>query len=130
MTSIDPGAAKLATIAIPEIPRDGDDPVFREPWEARAFAIALALHDRGLFTWTEWASALAHQIKQAHGKGDLDTGENYYRHWLATLESLVAAKQIATASVLHRYRDAWNHAAERTLHGQPIELTQEDFGSV
>ena len=128
MTSIDPGAAKLATSAIPGIPRDGDDPVFREPWEARAFAITLALYARGLFTWTEWASALAHQIKQAQAEGDFDTGENYYRHWLVTLERLVAAKDIATANVLHRYRDAWDHAAERTSHGQPIELTQEDFG--
>ena len=129
MTSIDPGSVKLATIAIPEIPRDGDDPVFREPWEARAFAIALALHDRGLFTWAEWASALAHQIKQAQAEGDFDTGENYYRHWLATLESLVAAKDIATAGALHRYKEAWDHAADRTPHGQPIELTKEDFGS-
>jgi len=128
MTSIDPGAVKLLTATIPEIPRAGDDPVFREPWEARAFAIAMALHDRGLFTWTEWASALAQQIKQAQAKGDIDTGENYYRHWLATLESLVSAKGIAPASVLHRYRDAWDHAAERTPHGQPIELIEEDFG--
>lgn len=128
MTSIDPGSVKLLTATIPEIPRDGDDPVFREPWEARAFAIALALHGRGLFTWTEWASALAYQIKQAEAKGDIDTGKNYYRHWLATLESLVSAKDIAPPSVLHRYRDAWDHAAERTSHGQSIELTEEDFG--
>lgn len=129
MMSISSGAAKLATTAIPEIPRDGDDPVFREPWEARAFAMALELQGRGLFSWTEWASALAQQIKQAQASGDRDTGENYYRHWLATLENLVTAKDIATASVLHRYRDAWDHAADRTPHGQPIELKPEDFVS-
>ena len=77
---------------MPGIPRDDDGPVFREPWEAQAFAMALALHERGLFTWTEWAAALADQIKRAQAAGDPDTGETYYRHWLATLEHLVAAK--------------------------------------
>ena len=71
--------------------------MFREPWEAQAFAMALALHERGLFTWTEWAAALADQIKRAQAAGDPDTGETYYRHWLATLEHLVAAKGVATS---------------------------------
>lgn len=125
--TIDRGAAMQAAAGVPGIPQDGDGPVFREPWEARAFAMALALHARGLFTWTEWAEALALEIKRAQAEGDADTGETYYRHWLATLERLVAAKNIAPAAVLHRYRDAWDHAADRTPHGQPIELTPEDF---
>lgn len=125
--TIDPRAAMQATVSVPGIPRDGDGPVFREPWEARAFAMALALHARGLFTWTEWADALAQQIKLAQAEGDADTGETYYRHWLATLEKLVAAKNIAPTGELHRYRDAWDHAADRTPHGQPIELMPEDF---
>jgi nitrile hydratase accessory protein len=120
-------AAARAITAVPEIPRDSDGPVFRAPWEAQAFAMALALHDRGLFTWTEWAGALADEIKRAQANGDPDTGETYYRHWLATLEHLVAAKGVATSETLHRYRDAWDHAADRTPHGEPIELTQEDF---
>ena len=113
---------------MPGIPRDDDGPVFREPWEAQAFAMALALHERGLFTWAEWAAALADQIKRAQAEGDPDTGETYYRHWLATLEHLVAAKGVATSETLHRYRDAWDHAADRTPHGAPIELTPADFG--
>lgn len=125
--TIDQRAAMQATASVPGIPRDDEGPVFREPWEARAFAMALALHARGLFTWTEWADALAQQIKLAQADGDPDTGETYYRHWLATLEKLVAAKDIAPASELHRYRDAWDHAADRTPHGQPIELAAEDF---
>jgi nitrile hydratase accessory protein len=125
--TIDPRAAMQATATIPGIPRDDEGPVFREPWEARAFAMALALHARGLFTWPEWAEALAQQIKFAQAAGDADTGETYYSHWLATLEKLVAAKNIAPASELHRYRDAWDHAADRTPHGQPIELTPQDF---
>jgi nitrile hydratase accessory protein len=121
-------ASAQAAKTVPGIPRDDDGPVFREPWEAQAFAMALALHGRGLFTWTEWAAALAAEIKRAQAAGDPDTGETYYRHWLATLEHLVTRKGVATSETLHRYRDAWDHAADRTPHGQPIELTAEDFG--
>src|SRR5258708_25583553 len=121
-------AAAVATSAVPGIPSDADGPVFREPWEAQAFAIALALHARGLFSWKEWAVALADEIKRAQANGDPDTGETYYRHWLATLEKLIAAKRVATSQTLDRYRDAWDHAADRTPHGSPIQLRAEDFG--
>jgi len=120
-------AAVQAIDALPGIPRDDGGPVFREPWEAQAFAMALALHGRGLFTWKEWAAALADEIRRAQQGGDPDNGETYYRHWLATLERVVAAKGVATSETLHRYRDAWDHAADRTQHGLPIELTPEDF---
>jgi len=125
---MDAQAALDATHSVPGIPRDADGPVFREPWEAHAFAMALALHERGLFTWTEWAAALAAEIKRAQAAGDPDTGETYYQHWLVTLETLVAAKGVTTSDVLHRYRDAWDHAADRTPHGAPIELMPGDFG--
>lgn len=124
---LDVEAARRATVALPGIPVDADGPVFREPWEAQAFAMALALHARGLFSWTEWAATLADEIRRAQAAGDADTGETYYRHWLATLERLVAEKGVATTATLHRYRDAWDHAADRTPHGQPIELIAEDF---
>ena len=120
-------AAARATGALPDIPRDDEGPVFREPWEAQAFAMALALHERGLFTWTEWAATLAVEIKRAQAAGDPDTGETYYRHWLATLERLIAEKGVTTPDTLHRYRDAWDHAADRTPHGTPIELKADDF---
>jgi nitrile hydratase accessory protein len=126
--SPDPHAADKATRALPGIPRDADGPVFREPWEAQAFAMALALHARGLFSWNEWAAALADQIRRAQANGDPDSGETYYRHWLATLEKLIAEKGITTAETLHRYREAWDHAADRTPHGSPIALKPEDFG--
>jgi len=125
--TIDPAAARRATDAVPGIPRDGQDPVFREPWEAQAFSMALALHQRGVFTWPEWAATLADEIKRAQAAGDPDTGETYYRHWLATLERLVAEKGIASHDTLARYRDAWDHAADRTPHGKPIELSPDDF---
>ena len=127
--TLDPQAADDATGAVPGIPRDADGPVFREPWEAQAFAMALALHARGLFTWNEWAAALTEEIKRAQKSGDPDSGETYYRHWLATLEKLISAKGVATSETLHRYRDAWDHAADRTPHGSPIVLTSADFGA-
>ena len=101
--------------------------MFREPWEAQAFSMALALQQRGLFTWSEWAAALGEEIKRAQAAGDPDTGETYYRHWLATLERLVAEKGVTSDDTLARYRDAWDHAADRTPHGTPIELRPDDF---
>ena len=127
MSGIDPTLARRATDAVPSIPRDSGGPIFREPWEAHAFAMALALHARGLFTWPEWAAVLAQEIKRAQAAGDPDTGETYYRHWLNALECIVAAKGLADAQTLARYRDAWVRAAERTTHGTPIVLEPEDF---
>jgi nitrile hydratase accessory protein len=125
--ALDRAAGLEATAALPDLPRDDDGPVFREPWEAQAFAMALALHARGLFTWREWADALARQIERAQASGDPDTGETYYRHWLATLEQLVAEKGAASSHALRRTRDAWDRACDRTPHGLPIELRSEDF---
>ena len=122
-------AAARATRDVPSIPCDAEGPVFREPWEAQAFAMALALHERGLFSWSEWAATLAGEIKRAQAAGDPDTGETYYRHWMAALERLISTKGVATSETLHRYRDAWDHAADRTPHGAPIELRPEDFAT-
>jgi nitrile hydratase accessory protein len=115
------------TTALPSLPRDAGGPIFREPWEAQAFAMTLALYRRGLFSWPEWAAALAAEISLAQAAGDPDTGETYYHHWLAALERLVAEKGVADQTSLERYRDAWDHAADRTPHGTPIELRPEDF---
>ena len=115
------------TPPVPGLPCDAEGPVFREPWEAQAFAMTLSLHQRGLFTWPEWAATLGAEIKRAQDNGDPDTGETYYLHWLAALERLVAEKGVADPRTLARYRDAWDHAADRTPHGQPIELTPDDF---
>ena len=127
MAEIDPAAARRATQAVPSIPCDAEGPVFREPWEAQAFAMALALYDRGLFAWPEWATILGDEIKKAQAAGDPDTGETYYQHWLNALERMVAEKGVTDASTLRRYHDAWDHAADRTPHGTPIELKPEDF---
>ncbi len=122
-------AAAAALAAVPTIPCDATGPVFREPWEAQAFAMALALHERGLFTWPEWAEALSGTIREAQAAGDPDTGETYYAHWLATLEKLVVRKGAATQERLHRLRDAWDRAARATPHGSPIDLANDPAGT-
>jgi nitrile hydratase accessory protein len=120
-------ATLRATQSIKTVPRNADGPVFREPWEAEAFALAVSLQERGLFTWSEWAATLGDEIKKAQAAGDPDTGETYYRHWLATLERIVAEKGVTSAQQLERARDAWEHACARTPHGTPIELRPDDF---
>jgi nitrile hydratase accessory protein len=109
------------------LPRDQDGPVFQAPWEAQAFAMTLALHERGVFSWPEWAAALAARISKAQAAGDADLGDTYYSHWLGALEDIVGGKGVASASELARYQHAWEHAAERTPHGQPIELQSADL---
>lgn len=111
----------------PGQPADADGPVFREPWEAQAFALAVALHERGVFTWPEWTAALGAEIERARAAGDPDTGDTYYHHWLAALERLAGQKGLTDAATLARYASAWEHAARRTPHGTPIELRAADL---
>ena len=103
------------------------EPVFAEPWQAQAFALAVQLHARQLFTWPEWAAALAARIKAAQQSGDPDLGDSYYQHWLGALEDLVSAKGASSQAELSRYVAAWDAAADRTPHGQPIALLPRDF---
>lgn len=110
--------------ALPSIPRDEEGPVFRAPWEAQAFAMAVALHEGGHFTWNEWSARLAAEISAARQRGESDDGRRYYRFWLATLEKLVAEKRIVAANELHARKDAWAAAAAATPHGKPIVLTK------
>ena len=124
---IESPAARQAAEVVPGIPRDANGPVFRAPWEAHAFAMALALHEKGLFVWSEWSAMLGEEIKTAQAAGDPDTGETYYRHWLATLERMVAEKGAASAQALAQHYQAWERAMHRTAHGKPIELRPEDF---
>ena len=113
--------------SVPNIPNDGEAPVFGEPWQAEAFAIALSLHQEGVFTWTEWAETLGHEIQKARAGGDPDDGSTYYNHWMATLERLVDEKGLTTSETLDTYSKAWGQAAERTPHGRPIALQPSDF---
>ncbi len=108
--------------ALPALPRDADGPVFEAPWQAQAFAMTLSLHARGIFTWREWADALASRLASSAARGEPDDGSHYYEHWLAALESLVAAKNIVPKDELERRVHAWDEAARATPHGKPIEL--------
>jgi nitrile hydratase accessory protein len=105
------------------LPRDEEgSPVFKEPWEAQAFAMAVKLHEAGLFTWREWAERLAEEIQRAQAAGDPDLGDTYYRHWLSALERIVADRGLVGAAELARRKEEWAEAARTTPHGKPIEL--------
>ena len=118
-----PAQQNLPTAAeLPAMPRDEDGPVFAEPWQAQAFAMALSLHAQGHFTWPEWAERLSEVITAAQADGDPDLGNTYYLHWLRALETLVAEKGLLSADELHQRKEAWDHAAHTTLHGEPIVL--------
>ena len=99
-----------------------DEPVFAEPWQAEAFAMTVALHDKGLFSWSEWADALSAQVKKPDAASD---GHDYYEHWLAALESLLAAKGVAGKSDVDTLAAAWERAAHATPHGKPILLEND-----
>jgi nitrile hydratase accessory protein len=107
---------------LPDLPCDAEGPVFRAPWEAQAFAMAVALHKQGLFTWPEWAATLSAEIRAAQAAGDPDTGATYYHHWLNALERLTVEKGAATAAALQEKAEAWDRAARATPHGQPVML--------
>ncbi|MGH7266365.1 MAG: nitrile hydratase accessory protein [Candidatus Rokuibacteriota bacterium] len=106
---------------LPALPRDADGPVFRAPWEAQAFAMAVKLHEAGHFTWPEWAERLAGEIRRARERGDPDLGTTYYEHWLAALEAIVAEKGLVDAGALARRKVEWDAAARATPRGRPIE---------
>lgn len=108
--------------ALPAIPRDAEGPVFREPWEAQAFALVVQLHRRGVFAWKEWTALLGAEIADASKRGEADRGQDYYRYWLSALEKMLAKKNLTDAAALQARREAtranWpsghDHVARRT----------------
>jgi nitrile hydratase accessory protein len=113
---------------LPSLPRDAGGPVFAEPWEAQAFALAVKLSEQGHFTWKEWAAALADELKAAANRGEPDDGSLYYQHWLAALERLVAAKGLSDPATLLARKEAWAEAYRHTPHGKPVELAAGSAG--
>jgi len=108
--------------AHPGMPRDAEGPVFAEPWQAEAFALAVRLHEAACFTWTEWAATLAAVLREVRERGEPDDGSRYYDHWLAALERLVTAKHLLDAADLHQRKADWVEAYRDTPHGQPVAL--------
>ena len=115
---------KVDLDALAAIPRDADGPVFRAPWEAQAFGLAVALHERGLFSWKEWTDRLSAEIAAVRARGETDDGSRYYELWLAALERLALAKGLVLADELAVRREEGDRAARATPHGQPIELSR------
>ena len=108
--------------ALPQLPRDAGGPVFAEPWQAQAFALAVRLSEQGYFSWKEWAAALAEELKSAAGRGEADDGSRYYEHWLTALERLATAKGLSDPAAMLARKEAWADAYRHTPHGKPVEL--------
>lgn len=121
MSALDPSITERL-IDLPQLPRDEGGPVFAEPWQAQAFAIAVRLSAQGYFTWKEWAAALAAELADAAERDEADDGSEYYDHWLAALEKLVTAKGLTDVAALFERREAWADAYRHTPHGQPVQL--------
>jgi nitrile hydratase accessory protein len=114
---------------LPPLPRDEGGPVFAEPWQAQAFALAVRLSEQGYFTWKEWAATLADELKAAADRGEPDDGSRYYEHWLAALERLVTSKRLANSAELLQRKEDWADAYRHTPHGRPVELRRGSGGS-
>jgi nitrile hydratase accessory protein len=115
----------LNLAALPQLPRDEGGPVFAEPWQAQAFALAVQLSELKHFTWTEWATVLAQELKADAARGEIDDGSRYYHCWLAALERLVVAKQLSVPAALLERKEAWAEAYRHTPHGMPVELEHD-----
>jgi nitrile hydratase accessory protein len=106
-------------LSVPDLaglPRDAEGaPVFAAPWQARAFALAVGLHDKGAFAWPDFAAALAAECARA-------PAADYYAAWLRALETLLAARAIAPQAEIEAVAGRWQRAAGATPHGQPIRL--------
>ena len=106
----------------PLLPRDEEGPVFAEPWQAQAFAIAVQLSAAGHFTWTEWTTALGEQLQAAVKRGEPDDGSRYFEHWITALEQLATDKKLTDQTALNERKEAWADSYRHTPHGQPVEL--------
>jgi nitrile hydratase accessory protein len=123
-TSNPPDVATAQRVAtLPRLPRDAGGPVFAEPWQGQAFALAVKLCEQGHFTWKEWAAALADELKAADNRGEPDDGTRYYEHWLAALERLVIDKGLTDPEAMRKRKEAWADAYLHTPHGKPVELS-------
>jgi nitrile hydratase accessory protein len=111
--------------ALPKLPRDEGGPVFAEPWQAQAFALAVKLSEQGHFTWKEWTTTLASELAAAAARGEPDDGSHYYDHWLTALERLVQSKGLLDRAALAERKNAWADAYRHTPHGKPVELRSE-----
>ena len=111
MSALDP-------LVLPGLPKDGQGPIFAEPWQAQAFALAVRLNAEGAFAWSDWAAALSRELARHPD----DDGSRYYQHWVSALETLATERGLVTAVDLASRKDAWTEAYLHTPHGKPVEL--------
>ncbi len=123
MSQPDPILPPTMLAALPSLPQDDHGPVFAEPWQAQAFALAVQLSQQGHFTWKEWATALAEEIQASTSRGEPGDGSTYYHQWLAALEHLTIAKGLSDTAAMQARKEAWADAYRNTQHGKPVELT-------
>ena len=103
-------------------PEKVPEKAFEQPWHAAAFALTVHLHDRGLFSWTEWADCLAMTLADSSRAGSLDGRDDYYTAWLAALQRLLADAGVAGDDEISTVMAAWTTAYLATPHGQPVTL--------
>jgi nitrile hydratase accessory protein len=128
LNPLEPGPSSAQLDTLPHLPRDDGGPVFAEPWQATAFALAVRLSAQGHFSWNEWAAALADELRTAAERGDPDDGSHYYHHWLAALERLAIEKGLTDQTALDTRKEGWADAYRHTPHGQAVELLPDSVG--
>jgi nitrile hydratase accessory protein len=82
------------------LPRRSGELIFHDQWERRAFALGVALHEQGEFSWDDFRKYL---IASISASGDISemldsSGPGYYEHWLAALEKMLIEKGLITSS--------------------------------
>ena len=98
------------------------DPVFEAPWHAQVFALTVHLHERGLFTWPDWATGFGATLARHGLERELNGGDDYFNAWLETLETVLREAGQADAVQVEAVRAAWENAYLSTPHGQPVRL--------
>jgi nitrile hydratase accessory protein len=84
-------------------PRANGELVFAEPWESRAFGLAVTLHAGGAFEWEDFRQELMAAVSRWEADHPDTQGWSYYTCWLEALEHVLAAEGlVAPADVEHR----------------------------
>ena len=86
------------------LPRRNGELVFAAPWEGRAFGIAVALNEGGVYQWRDFQRRLAEEIAAASSD---EEGSAYYERWLASLENLLLEHGMVTREELDARTSAY-----------------------
>jgi nitrile hydratase accessory protein len=99
------------------LPRSNGEIVFDQPWEARAFSLAVALCEAGRYEWNGFRDRLIDAV----GEAGPDDGSGYYAAWMAALESVVVDRGLLDRSEIvnrvEEIRRADSHADDGHDHG-------------